>query len=157
MPKKTEKKKIGYLKYTEKLGTNICAQVAEGKGIREIFRGLDLNRKTWYDWLKRYEDLRKLYEISLKERAEVLGEETLDIADENPEYVVDYKGGRRVDTGWVQRQRLRVDTRKWMAAKLKPSKYGDSSMIKAEVKDTSHKKDWLDDILAKADKNARKS
>ena len=30
-----------------------------------------------------------------------------------------------VDTGWLQWQRQRIDSRKWCASKLKPKKYGD--------------------------------
>ena len=44
-----------------------------------------------------------------------------EIADEMPP--MDANG--RTDSGWVQWQRNRIDTRKWIAAKLKPKKYGD--------------------------------
>jgi hypothetical protein len=34
-------------------------------------------------------------------------------------------GEGKVDNAMVQKQRLRVDTRKWLLSKLAPKKYGD--------------------------------
>ena len=31
----------------------------------------------------------------------------------------------RMNSEYVQRSRIRIDTRKWIASKLKPKKYGD--------------------------------
>jgi hypothetical protein len=31
----------------------------------------------------------------------------------------------KIDTGWVQLQRLKIDAKKWELSKLKPKKYGD--------------------------------
>jgi len=63
-----------------------------------------------------------------EEQADRLFEECLAIADDTTgDVVMVGKGGQveRVDHGNIQRSRLRVDTRKWMAGKLAPKKYGD--------------------------------
>ncbi len=50
-----------------------------------------------------------------------------------------------VDHENVQRSRLRVDTRKWAAAKLAPKKYSDKLSIDAIVRPRSHE-DALDQL-----------
>ena len=37
------------------------------------------------------------------------------------------------DTEWVNRSKLRVEARKWIAAKLRPKKYGDKIDIQGEL------------------------
>jgi len=58
------------------------------------------------------------------------------------------------DHGAVQKQRLQVDTRKWLLSKLAPRKYGDRMMISGdqdnpvEVKTTLDVKKLSTDTLA---------
>jgi len=53
----------------------------------------------------------------------------LDIADDGRNDWMERHG--KEDAGWqangenIQRSRVRIDTRKWLASKLKPKKYGD--------------------------------
>lgn len=63
-----------------------------------------------------------------EEQADRLFEECLAIADDTTgDVVMVGKGGQveRVDHENIQRSRLRVDTRKWMAGNLAPKKYDD--------------------------------
>ena len=58
-------------------------------------------------------------------------EDAVDIADNNVQDAKTVTGpnGELVtveDREWVNRSRLRVDTRKWLASKLLPKKYGDA-------------------------------
>lgn len=63
-------------------------------------------------------------------QADTLADELLDISDDARNDWMKRNHGDD-DPGWVangehiQRSRLRVDTRKWIASKLKPKKYGD--------------------------------
>jgi hypothetical protein len=64
----------------------------------------------------------------------------LAIADEakgDVELVADGKGGfvERVNHENINRSRLRVDTRKWMAGKLAPKKYGDRILTEQQQLD----------------------
>jgi hypothetical protein len=52
-------------------------------------------------------------------------DEILNIADEEPDYIIDANGMRRIDPASVNRIRARVDARKWVASKLRPKRYGD--------------------------------
>jgi hypothetical protein len=64
---------------------------------------------------------REAYERALQHRADRLAEEILELADEDPPEGLE---GASLNA-WVQNKRLRVDTRKWIASKLKPKTYGD--------------------------------
>lgn len=86
---------------------------------------------TIYLWLTKNETFSEMYTRAREDQADTLADEILDIADEDPASVFeDSKDGvdvLRVDSAAVAHQRLRVDARKWIAAKLKPRKYGDFS------------------------------
>lgn len=58
--------------------------------------------------------------------ADKLAEETLLIADDSSrDTYVDSEGNVKTDSEAIQRSKLRVDTRKWLASKKAPKKYGD--------------------------------
>src|SRR5216683_5843477 len=68
-----------------------------------------------------------------EEQADKLFREIIEIADDaSGDYVTTSEGKRIVDHENIQRSRLRVDARKWAAARLAPRKYGDH--ISHEVK-----------------------
>src|SRR5260370_5913718 len=62
----------------------------------------------------------------LLEQADKLFREIIEIADDKSgDYVTTSDGKTIVDHENIQRSRLRVDARKWAAARLAPKKYGD--------------------------------
>ena len=63
------------------------------------------------NWLRIHPEFVVQYTRAKDEQADALAEEMLDIADDEKED--------------VNRSRLRVDTRKWIASRLKPKKYGE--------------------------------
>ena len=75
--------------------------------------------------------LRDRYTKAREDAADVLAEEIIDIADASPGVTE-----HGVDNGAVNHQRLRVDARKWVAAKLKPRKYGERVDMSIEGKVT---------------------
>jgi hypothetical protein len=80
----------------------------------------------FYKWLNESEDLRERYARAKSGQADLLVDEMLDIADDSDrDTLVDDEGKERLNSEFVQRSRLRIDTRKWIASKLKPKKYGD--------------------------------
>jgi hypothetical protein len=86
-----------------------------------------------FDWIHDDEVFANNYARAKEEQADFLVEEILQIADDDSEDAIfveatDYSGktAKKVcNNEFVQRSRLRVDTRKWIASKLKPKKYGD--------------------------------
>jgi hypothetical protein len=83
---------------------------------------------TIFYWLREYPEFLEQYNVAKESQADALAEDLLEIADLPPQ--INEKGG--VDSGDVAHMRLRIDTRKWIASKLKPKKYGDK--IEQEIK-----------------------
>ena len=71
-----------------------------------------------------------MYARAKEQQAHVHAEDALDIADERSGDVlkVTEDGETRWDYENINRSKLRVDTRKWFAAKLLPKVYGDKTL-----------------------------
>ena len=70
------------------------------------------------------------YARAREAQADKLAEEALQIADDGrSDTYLDAEGNERTDNEVIQRSRLRVDTRKWLASKMAPKKYGDKVAI----------------------------
>lgn len=76
---------------------------------------------TFMRWLDDDEKLAERYARAREDLIEHIASETIAIADEP----VPVTNNGSTDSGAVQKQRLQVDTRKWLLAKLAPKKYGD--------------------------------
>lgn len=107
--------------YSEDLTARICAAIADGNSLRKIARMEGIpDLTTIFLWLQKYPEFSKQYAQAKDAQADAMAEDMLDIADMPPEMTE--KG---IDSASVQHMRLRIDTRKWIASKLKPKKYGD--------------------------------
>jgi hypothetical protein len=116
--------------YSEAKTVEICARLAQGESLRSICKEKDQpNITTVYEWLFKHEDFAKRYARAREEQADTLADEIVAIADDgkNDTYV-DEDGIERTNQDVIQRSKLRVDARKWVAAKLKPRKYGERVM-----------------------------
>ena len=117
--------------YTEQIARVICIRIAEGESLREIVKSPNMpDRTVVYDWLLRDPDFAIRYTRAREEQAETLADEIIAIADESPETVElrDKEGNLldiKIDSGYVQYQKQRIEARKWTAMKLKPTKYGE--------------------------------
>jgi hypothetical protein len=128
-----DKKKTGRPSdYTDKIANTICARLAEGESMRKIAKDDDMpSCVTMFAWLRKHEIFLKQYEVAKEECADMYAEEIVEIADDTSNDYIDVTdengatGATRLNTEHVQRSRLRIDTRKWVAAKLKRKKYGD--------------------------------
>lgn len=113
--------------YSPELATEICYQmVAHQRPITKIAKMEGMPCVTTiFRWIHDLEPdgtgaFADMYRLAAKERAMILAEEALEIADEEPGYTP--KG---VDGGSVADKRLRVDVRKWFAAKLDPKTFSE--------------------------------
>lgn len=122
-------------RYTEELSDEICARIVSGQTIRTICSHEHMPCiQTMYNWLRTNKDFLEQYARAKEDQADALAEEMLDIADDatndwmksNGENSAEYK----LNGEHVQRSKLRIDTRKWLASKFKAKKYGDSTQIK---------------------------
>lgn len=127
--------------YTKELADHICERLANGESMRSVCRDDAMPAmSTVFKWLREDASFSEQYAIAKGECADALVEDMLDIADnqvEQPLIVdglpleVDGKPVMIKDAVSVNHARLRVDTRKWAASKLKPKKYGDK--LQSEV------------------------
>lgn len=98
--------------YTQELADRICQGLADGFSLRTVCLAEDMpNKASVFRWLRIHKEFSDQYARAKEEAAELYAEDMLEISDDL--------------SGDVQRDRLRVDTRKWIASKLKPKKYGD--------------------------------
>ena len=89
-------------------------------------------------WLVDFPTFSEQYARAREIQADTLFDEILDIADESTnDKTVNADGNEVVNHEAIQRARLRVDTRKWMAGKLKPKKYGEKQAIEHSSPDGS--------------------
>lgn len=116
--------------YTKELAYDICALLAEGKSMRSVCRmkGMPSMQTVWR-WIRENHDFREQYTRAKEESADALIEEMLDISDDGSnDFMTITKGKKSYNVEnkeATSRSKLRVETRKWIASKLKPKKYGD--------------------------------
>ena len=126
-----EPKKVGRPTiFTKELADEICEQLAEGKSMRTVCRAENMPAmRTIFYWLRTNEDFLQQYARAKEEAADALVDEMIEIADDGSNDLMTLEKGNysyEVENKEVtNRSRLRVDTRKWIASKLKPKKYGD--------------------------------
>lgn len=156
-----EPKKVGRPSgYTKEIGWYICTQLSEGKSLRNILNGMTgVSMSMVMRWLndERYREFREQYTRAREAQAEIMADEIKDIADDDPMEEWMTKAGKvvRRDSAGVNRNRLRVDARKWVAAKLLPKKYGDHLNVGLGVLDWGQ---VLDGMRAKrAEKEAKEN
>ena len=112
--------------YSLELVDQICDRIATGEPLVRICREEAMpNVVTVYRWLNKYPEFSNLYAKAKDAAADTLAEEIQDIADSIPMETTDKEGNTKFDPAYINWMRLRVDARKWVAAKLKPRKYGD--------------------------------
>lgn len=134
MDNEVEKNPVGRpSSYNPEIAAEICAELALGKSLRKVCLPEDRpSVATIFIWFGKHPEFVEQYEKAKAECADFLAEEIIEIADDGTN---DYMESIDAETGGVigykingehvQRSRLRVDARKWIAAKLKPKKYGD--------------------------------
>jgi len=119
----TEEKKLNAIEL-------IFDEMANGKSIRAILDNADRkllpSNKTFLEWLNEDEALSKQYARAIEIRADYHFEEIIKIADNVENDLIKLEDGREVvNHALINRDRLRVDARKWIVSKMNPKKYGE--------------------------------
>ncbi len=94
----------------------VCAHIAEGMTIGRLAEFLECSRPLLSFWINQTEERKEAVLRARKLKAEKLAEDALEIADTVDETSV----------AGVNKARLQVETRKWMASKLDPEGYGET-------------------------------
>ncbi len=115
--------------YTEPLAAKICRRLAEGESLRTICADKAMPAiSTVMGWLfdGNHDGFSEQYARAREAQAEVRADEIVDIADDaSGDFTADKDGKLVANSEHIQRSRLRVDARKWIAAKLLPKRYGE--------------------------------
>lgn len=112
----------------------ICEKVADCNTLQVIAGEVGISKGSLIAWLANYPDQ---YARAREAQADKLAEDIIAIADDSSRDVYrDENGNERTDSEVVQRSKLRVDARKWLAGKMAPKKYGDRLNLDADVKVT---------------------
>jgi hypothetical protein len=131
----TVAKKVGRpTKYNANIGAEICSRLASGEPITKITKDEHMPASaTLYRWLASDAEFREMYEISRRDGAHTFAAQIVEIIDDEPMYVFDDKGNKRVDPGSIAQKRLKMDGRKWIAAKYLPKVYGDRTVLQGDA------------------------
>lgn len=118
--------------FTTELAEEICELIATGHSLRNIcLRDNIPHIATVMRWLadEKYVDFREQYTRARDMQADYYADEIVAIADEPLEAertkVKDDGSVERTTGDAVERSKLMIESRKWIASKLKPKKYGD--------------------------------
>lgn len=127
--------------FSIELADRICERLVEGESLRSICKDDDMpSVGTVCRWLAddAHPGFREQYARAREAQADTIFDEQLDIADDASNDWMERFDKDGQSLGWVlngehvQRSKLRIDTRKWMAAKLAPKRYGDKVALTGE-------------------------
>ena len=124
-------------KEIEEIFDDIVKQISEGKSLRQVLRQTDMpSSRTFFKWLKDDELKVKQYARGCELRSDLIFDQILTISDATQDDIIINEEGKPVTNhNVIQRDRLRVDARKWALSKMNPKKYGDKQSIEMDVKD----------------------
>jgi hypothetical protein len=124
--------------YTPELAKEICETIAStSEGLKALCKKYPHwpVHGTIYLWLRKYSTFSDLYAKAKRDQVAALVDEIIEISDDtsNDTLTKEDRNGDEYEvanTEWIARSRLRVDTRKWIAAKLVPRLYGDNALAR---------------------------
>lgn len=105
--------------YNPGQGKEICLLVATGSTLAKALAEVGISKEAWYKWQFENKDLCEMYARARIENSEALIAEIVDLCDMDEIAPED-----------VPKVKLQIDTRKWLASKLLPKQYGDSTQVK---------------------------
>jgi hypothetical protein len=131
--------------YTDELANEICKAIAtSSKGLKNLCAENPHwpHRDTILEWRFKNKAFSDLYMQAKVNQVEALVDECLDIADDtdNDTITKTTKSGEEYEacnSEWLNRSRLRIDTRKWLAAKLAPKLYGERQKSEHDISEGS--------------------
>ncbi len=101
--------------------TEVLSGMRNGLSLRQSSENANVKAQTFLSWVDQDKDLSEQYARARSDMIDKIADDIIKIADE--EMIPTGEG--KVDSAMVQKQRLRVDTRKWLLSKMAPKKYGD--------------------------------
>lgn len=121
--------------YTPELAVAICERIASGESLKSVCRDDGMPAHvTVLRWALTIPEFGNQYKQARDMQAEVLADELLDIADDGRNDWMEKHDQDGAFVGWrengeaMRRSQLRIETRKWVAAKLLPKRWGEKTV-----------------------------
>jgi hypothetical protein len=116
------------IRYSQEIADRICGMIAQAISLKAIceMEGMP-HIITVVRWRADHPDFASAYAQAREDSADAFADEIMAIADDRSEdWKLDTESGiYKPDYDVINRAKLRVDARKWIAAKLKPASYGE--------------------------------
>jgi hypothetical protein len=120
--------------YNPDVGAAICERIASGESLKGICREENMpSHVAVLRWALTIPEFRNQYATAREMQAEILADELLEIADDGRNDWMEKQDQNGAMIGWrengeaMRRSQLRIETRKWVAAKLLPKRWGDKT------------------------------
>ena len=117
--------------YTIEIADEICERLAQGESLNAICKAegypAESTVRLWA--MEDREGFAAKYAQAREVGYERMAEEILEISDDSSQDTQFTEQGAKPDNEWINRSRLRVDTRKWLLSKCLPKVYGDRSQV----------------------------
>lgn len=140
-------------KYNLKLGQEICDAIASSsKGTKKLCAEHSHwpCQDTLFTWLRTYPEFSEQYAQAKVCQIELLVDEILEISDDaSQDQHVNELGALVSNPPAINRARLKVDTRKWLACKLVPKVYGNKIDIESNSSMSEELRQLSADLEAK--------
>jgi hypothetical protein len=112
--------------YTAELAAFICERISFGESVRKICDDPDMPAaSSIFKWLIEHKEFSEQYARAREAQMDAMVEEIIHIADDTSNDTIETEKGSYANNEWINRSRVRIDTRKWLMSKLAPKKYGD--------------------------------
>jgi hypothetical protein len=114
----------------------LFAAMSGGTPVAEALRELGHDWRTFSRLCEAEPEVQRGYDAAGDAMIQHWAAEILTISDDNRhDTLVDDRGNERPNTEWINRTKLRVDSRKWLLSKLKPGRFGDRIDVTTDGKE----------------------
>jgi hypothetical protein len=135
--------------YSDELAAEICERLAAGESLNAICRDKRMpSRKVVHEWIADDRNgFRYKYARAREMQVEHYADEIIDIAD---------AVAGETESAVVQAAKLAIDTRKWIAAKRLPKKYGDKVQVGSDPDNPAKTVDRVESVFVSPGERAQR-
>ena len=126
----------------------------KGMPMNKAAKQIGMNGTTFLDYIEKDDRLIELYARAIQARNDLKAERIIKLAhNRSNDFYTDKDGNIKPNPVAVQRDRLIIDSEKWLLSKLAPKKYGDRLQIDADIKTSAPlNMEQVNQILQELDK-----
>lgn len=120
--------------WTDDIEDEICLRLGDGESLLKICKDSHMpSRNIVHLRILHNAAFRDKYTLAKAAQADTYFDQVVEIADDASQDWIDGEDGPRLNSEHVNRSRLRIDARKWVAGKLRPKIYGDKLDVDANI------------------------